>query len=48
MATDGVYLAAMLRGMGLVHRVSLMCMSTTGRTCFSFLVGTNLELVSKR
>ncbi len=48
MATDGVYLVAMLWGMGLVHGVSLMCMSTTGRTCFSFLVGTNSEQVSKR
>jgi hypothetical protein len=48
MATDGVYLVAMLWGMGLVHGVSIMCMSTTGRTCFSFLVGTDLELVSKR
>jgi hypothetical protein len=48
MATDGVYLVAMPWGMGLVHGVSLMCMSTTGRTCFSFLVWTNSELVSKR
>jgi hypothetical protein len=33
--TDGVYLAAMLRGMELVHGVSIMCMSTTVRTSFS-------------